>query len=120
MQPHGGICQGRITSYNVCYTKLLRLQVAKDPGVEIVWIGYTLMVLGTLIAFFLSHRRIWVTLSEEEGRVKVLVGGSGHRNQPGFALYFDEFVITSYSIHYTKLYETITRTEAWGRLFSCT
>jgi len=67
------------------------LQVAKDPGVEIVWIGCTLMVLGTLIAFFLSHRRIWVTLSEEEGRVKVLVGGSGHRNQPGFALYFDEF-----------------------------
>jgi len=67
------------------------LQVAKDPGVEIVWVGCTLMVLGTLIAFFLSHRRIWVTLSPEGGKVKVLVGGSGHRNQPGFALFFDEF-----------------------------
>jgi len=67
------------------------LQVAKDPGVEVVWVGCTLMVLGTLVAFFLSHRRIWVTISQEDGKVKVLAGGSGHRNQPGFALFFDEF-----------------------------
>jgi cytochrome c biogenesis protein len=67
------------------------LQVARDPGVEVVWVGCTLMVFGTLIAFFLSHRRIWVTLSAEGDKVKVLAGGNGHRNQTGFALFFDEF-----------------------------
>jgi cytochrome c biogenesis protein len=67
------------------------LQVAKDPGVEVVWVGCTLMILGTMIAFFVSHRRIWVTLVPESGKVKVLYGGNAHRNQPGFALYFDSF-----------------------------
>jgi len=67
------------------------LQVARDPGVEVVWVGCTLMVLGTIIAFFLSHRRIWITLCQEGGKVKVLAGGNGHRNQPGFALFFDDF-----------------------------
>ena len=67
------------------------LQVAKDPGVEVVWVGCTLMILGTMTAFFLSHRRIWVTLVSEGGKVKVLYGGNAHRNQPGFALWFDNF-----------------------------
>jgi cytochrome c biogenesis protein len=67
------------------------LQVAKDPGVEVVWVGCTLMIFGTMIAFFLSHRRIWVTLVPEGRKVKVLYGGNAHRNQPGFALYFDNF-----------------------------
>ena len=67
------------------------LQVAKDPGVEIVWIGCTLMVLGTMAAFFLSHRRIWITISPLKGKTGVVVGGSAHRNQPAFELYFDQF-----------------------------
>ena len=67
------------------------LQVAKDPGVEIVWLGCTLMVLGTMAAFFLSHRRIWVTVSSLKGKTAVVVGGSAHRNQPAFELYFDQF-----------------------------
>jgi len=67
------------------------LSVAKDPGVEIVWIGCTLMVLGTLAAFFLSHRRIWITVSSLKGKTAVVVGGSAHRNQPAFELFFDSF-----------------------------
>ncbi len=48
------------------------------------------MILGCLVAFFLSHRRIWVVLSEQNGKVGVRLVGSAHRNQPGFELYFDE------------------------------
>ncbi|MEA3464679.1 MAG: cytochrome c biogenesis protein ResB [Thermodesulfobacteriota bacterium] len=66
------------------------LQVTKDPGVWVVWLGCFLMVLGSLVAFFLSHRRIWVVLSEKRGKVGVRLIGSAHRNQPGFELYFDE------------------------------
>jgi len=66
------------------------LQVTKDPGVWVVWLGCTLMILGCLVAFFLSHRRIWIVLSNQNGKVGVRLVGSAHRNQPGFELYFDE------------------------------
>ena len=73
------------------------LQVARDPGVNIVWVGCTLMVVGIMIAFFLSHKRLWIRLSRGgDGRVDVVLAGSTNKNR---------LVITSYSIHYTKLYD---------------
>jgi cytochrome c biogenesis protein len=65
------------------------LQVAKDPGVWVVWLGCFLMVAGSCGAFFLSHRRLWVTIQPLAKGVGVKLGGSAHRNQPAFALYFD-------------------------------
>ena len=64
------------------------LQVAKDPGVWVVWFGCTLMVLGTIMAFVLSHKRIWVRVS----RGHVTLGGSASKNQGGFQLVFDDLV----------------------------
>jgi len=66
------------------------LQVAKDPGVWVVWLGCLLLVLGSCSAFFLSHRRIWVSIQEIDKGVGVKFGGAAHRNQPAFALFFDE------------------------------
>jgi len=66
------------------------LQVAKDPGVWVVWTGCLLLMIGTFIAFCLSHRRIWVTLQPVDGEVGVKLGGSAHRNQPAFEIYFDD------------------------------
>jgi len=65
------------------------LQVAKDPGVWVVWLGCFLMVAGSCGAFFLSHRRLWVTIQPLPKGVGVKFGGSAHRNQPAFTLYFD-------------------------------
>jgi len=67
------------------------LQVAKDPGVWVVWTGCFLLVFGCMAAFFLSHRRVWLTLQEVDGQTGLKVGGSAHRNQPGFEIFFDEF-----------------------------
>jgi len=64
------------------------LQVAKDPGVWVVWSGCTLMVLGILMAFFLSHKRIWIRVVN--GRVTI--GGTASKNQPAFQLFFDGLV----------------------------
>ena len=64
------------------------LQVAKDPGVWVVWTGCAMMVLGIIIAFFLSHKRIWIRAAE--GRVTI--GGTASKNQPAFQLYFDNLV----------------------------
>lgn len=66
------------------------LQVAKDPGVNIVWLGCFLMVFGSLSAFFFSHKRIWVCLDDTGKKTTVVVAANAHRNQPGFALAFDD------------------------------
>jgi len=69
------------------------LQVAKDPGVWVVWIGCTLLIIGTIMAFFIPHRRLWVHISREEGKsVKVLLGGSTHRNRVSFEREFGEIL----------------------------
>lgn len=61
------------------------LQVTKDPGVPVVWAGCALLVLGTLTAFFLSHRRAWAVIKPlKGGSTGVKVGASTNRNQPAF------------------------------------
>lgn len=66
------------------------LQVAKDPGVNIVWLGCTLMTIGIIMAFFLSHQRVWVRLSQgADGRVEVVLAGSASRNRLAFEKRFE-------------------------------
>ena len=64
------------------------LQVAKDPGVEIVWLGCFLMVIGIFAAFFMSHLRIWVRIKEGT----VTVGGNASKNQGAFQHTFELLV----------------------------
>ena len=64
------------------------LQVAKDPGVEIVWLGCFLMVIGIYTAFFLSHRRIWVRIQNGS----VTVGGNASKNPGAFQQTFEALV----------------------------
>ncbi len=66
------------------------LQIAKDPGVWVVWLGCFLIVIGSMAAFFWSHRRLWVSIQPLDNGVGVKFGGTAHRNQPAFALFFDE------------------------------
>jgi len=64
------------------------LQVAKDPGVWIVWLGCFLMVIGVYAAFFMSHRRIWIRVKNGT----VTVGGNASKNQASFLLFLDGLV----------------------------
>lgn len=66
------------------------LQVAKDPGVNIVWAGCFLMVFGSLTAFFFSHKRIWICLEDNGKKTRIVMAGNAHRNQPGFSLAFED------------------------------
>ncbi|OGQ96090.1 MAG: hypothetical protein A2521_13365 [Deltaproteobacteria bacterium RIFOXYD12_FULL_57_12] len=65
------------------------LQVAKDPGVWYVYIGCLLMLLGLLITFFLSHRRLWVYVSGVGGKTRILLAGSSNKNKVGFENTFE-------------------------------
>jgi cytochrome c biogenesis protein len=61
------------------------LQVAKDPGVNVVWLGCLLLTTGMMGSFFVSHRRIWIRLAEgSNGKVEITAGGTTNRNRPAF------------------------------------
>lgn len=64
------------------------LQVAKDPGVWVVWLGCTLMVIGISMAFFMSHTRIWVRIVN--GRVTI--GGTASKNPAAFQIRFESLL----------------------------
>jgi len=85
-QRNGGPVFSYIGGKESVYTGL---QVARDPGVWVVWLGCLLMVVGVCCAFFLSHRRIWVRIQDGE----VVIGGNAHKNPAGFELAFDQLVL---------------------------
>jgi len=66
------------------------LQVAKDPGVWWVYIGCGIMLIGLYVAFFMSHRRIWLLVSETGKATEITLSGSANKNRPGFEQVFDK------------------------------
>ena len=66
------------------------LQVAKDPGVWFVYFGCGLMLLGLYMAFFMSHKRIWLYQKKEDGEISVVLAGSTNKNKIEFSKQFAE------------------------------
>jgi cytochrome c biogenesis protein len=60
------------------------LQVRKDPGVWVVYLGCIAISIGLFIAFFTSHRKIWVRVAEEKNNSKVIIGATCNKNRPSF------------------------------------
>ena len=59
------------------------LQVARDPGVPLVWVGCFLMVGGFFITFFTSHKRVWVRVVKRKGKTRISVAGRANKNPIG-------------------------------------
>ena len=55
------------------------LQVRKDPGAPLVYIGCIMMILGIFVTFFFTHRRIWVYLLPQGNKTQVIIGGYSKR-----------------------------------------
>jgi len=68
------------------------LQVTKDPGVWVVYTGFIMLCVGPVIAFFGSHRKVWVRIQDRKGQAAVLVGGSSNRNRIAFEREFNSIV----------------------------
>lgn len=64
------------------------LQIAKDPGVWVVYIGCVLLLLGLYLAFFLSHKRIWLYQQVTASGPMLLLAGSANKNKLAFATQF--------------------------------
>jgi cytochrome c biogenesis protein len=66
------------------------LQVRKDPGVWVVYLGCIAMAMGLFIAFFMSHKRIWIKLVEEKNTTRVIIGATANKNKQGFERKIDK------------------------------
>ncbi len=60
------------------------LQVSRDPGVWIVWIGCILMVISIFITFFMSHKRVFVWIEDKGKFREIIIGFSTNRNREAF------------------------------------
>ncbi len=60
------------------------LQLAHDPGMNVVWIGSALLVLGLCVMFYMPHRKIWLILEPGSKALRVSLGGMTNRNRIGF------------------------------------
>ncbi len=57
------------------------IQVSKDPGVPLVWIGFFMLIFGLIITFFTSHKRVWIKVEEiKENLVNISVSGMSNRD----------------------------------------
>ncbi len=64
------------------------LQVSKDPGVWLIYLASIIMAFGLYVAFFMSHKKIWIILRPEtsgkKGSVRITAGGSASKNRLAF------------------------------------
>jgi len=51
------------------------LQVKKDPGVPVVWLGFSLLILGIFAALFFAHQRYWVAIVPGSKNSRVILAG---------------------------------------------
>ncbi|MGO9021783.1 MAG: cytochrome c biogenesis protein ResB [Syntrophobacteraceae bacterium] len=86
----------RIENYLVRVTKTDKakftgLQVKKDPGIWLVWAGFTLMTLAIGLTFYSSHRKLWVCIEPDKKGNKSIVtlAGRTSRNAQAFEEQFE-------------------------------
>lgn len=63
------------------------LQLAKDPGMNVVWVGSAILVIGLCIMFYMPHRKLWLIV-RPDGRVSL--AGMVTRNAMTFEHFFHE------------------------------
>ena len=77
------------------------LQLAKDPGTNVVWVGSALLVFGLCIMFYMPHRKLWLVVHPKEGQLEVSLAGMTNRNMISFKQTFNDL--------FTKLGEDFHR-----------
>ncbi len=66
------------------------LQVKKDPGVWIVWLGCTGLIAGFAIVFWVAHRRQWLYVGSGDKGTTLLLSGQSNKNKLQFEKDFNE------------------------------
>lgn len=83
---------GRVEFIDYWGVEYTGLQVRKDPGVWVVYLGCITMSLGLFTAFFMSHRKMWVKLVEEKNNTRVIIGATSNKNRAAFERKIDKII----------------------------
>jgi cytochrome c biogenesis protein len=68
------------------------IQMAKDPGANIIWVGCVLLMVGLCVAFFWPPREIKIILDESQNQTDIMAGGIATKNREDFQSEFDKIM----------------------------
>ena len=77
------------------------LQVNRDPGVSLIWIGCFLMVAGFFVAFFQSHRGFYVRALPTTEGTRISVAGRSNKNPVGLERDLDQLTLKLHNLFMT-------------------
>jgi len=66
------------------------LQLARDPGMNVVWTGSAILVIGLCIMFYMPHRKLWLEIDGEAEETRITLAGLTNRNQMAYKATFNE------------------------------
>jgi cytochrome c biogenesis protein len=65
------------------------LQVAKQPGQNLIWIGCLILTTGLGMALYMSHLRVWGVIGQDDrGQPALLLGGQPSKYREDFEARF--------------------------------
>lgn len=81
----------------VDYTPLYAtgLQVASDPGSNVVWVGCGFLILGFFLTLFTNHRRLAIEMKTKVGSTQIRVSGRSRRLRREFRKTVEERIHSS-------------------------
>lgn len=66
------------------------IQVSKDPGTNIIWVGCSLMMIGLFLAFYWPEREIRAVLEKvDREKTDIVLSGSAKKNSESFLKEFE-------------------------------
>ena len=75
------------------------LQIARQPGQNVIWAGCFLMLAGLIVSFYMSHQRVWALIrTNDHGKSLLWLGGNSSKNKLDFQRRFralEESLVTS-------------------------
>ena len=68
------------------------LQVRRDPGVWIVYLGCLIMSIGLYMAFFTTHRRLHILITPGKGSSHIKIAASAHKGREAYERKIDNLI----------------------------
>lgn len=68
------------------------IQAAKDPGVTLIWVGSSMLMIGLFLAFYWPSREIKIILGEDNNQTTITAGGIATKNKENFQSEFEKII----------------------------
>ncbi|MFC1544987.1 cytochrome c biogenesis protein ResB [Gemmatimonadota bacterium] len=73
----GGPYQVTMLDYEKSY--LTGLTIRTHRSQTVIWLGFTLMVLGVMLSFYVNHRQFWVMVAPHEQGSRIWIAGASYK-----------------------------------------